>query len=109
MNFTLLIGTLRYSLSTLDFDDGASYKAKSSFGRLGLENLISTLDMNPRFVPDLLGRPNYWSPELYGSGESRGGLESIGLPWPSRRDPKHVLTLVIRFLLPAPKVGYTRS
>ena len=66
------------SLTTLDFADGAKYKARSSFSKAAVDALISSCNLNPLFVPDLLGRPNYWAPSLYSTYDGKGNLASVG-------------------------------
>lgn len=61
---------------TLEFAQNATYKAISSFSKVGIEALMSCWKLNDLFIPDLLGRPNYWCPELYGSPNS---LETPGI------------------------------
>ncbi|KAI9891091.1 MAG: hypothetical protein M1814_003290 [Vezdaea aestivalis] len=51
--------------STLSFEEQATYRAKSSFSKEVVQTLIDDHDLNALFLPDLLGRPNYWSAELY--------------------------------------------
>ncbi|MCJ1464647.1 hypothetical protein MMC07_003260 [Pseudocyphellaria aurata] len=65
------------SFPTLELAEDATYKARSSFSKDAVDALISVCNLNVLFVPDLLGRPNYWSPELYSTSDSGGALESI--------------------------------
>lgn len=58
--------------TTLEFEQDATYKARSSLSKAGVEALMSRWNLNELFIPDLLGRPNYWSPELYSSSNSGG-------------------------------------
>lgn len=66
------------SFTTLQFAQDATYKARTSFSKASVEALISRSNLNALFIPDLLGRPNYWSPELYSSFNSGGASETIG-------------------------------
>ncbi|MCJ1230832.1 hypothetical protein MMC12_007506, partial [Toensbergia leucococca] len=63
-----------YFFATLDFAESATYRARSSFSRVAVEALISRWQLNDLFMPDFLGRPNYWCPELYSSSGSEGAL-----------------------------------
>ncbi|KAI9721200.1 MAG: hypothetical protein M1812_002361 [Candelaria pacifica] len=67
----------RVLLFALDTAEDATYRARSSFSKAAVEALIYNCDMNILFLPDLLGRPNYWCPELYSSSSSDGTLKSI--------------------------------
>ena len=66
------------SLTTLEFEENATYKARSSFSKAAVEALMSRWNLNALFVPDLLGRPNYWSPELYSSSNSGDSPDAVG-------------------------------
>ncbi|MCJ1272789.1 hypothetical protein MMC21_000578 [Puttea exsequens] len=61
----------------LDLEQNASYKARSSFSKTSVENLVSSLGLSTLFIPNLLGWPNYWSPELYSTFDSSGTLETV--------------------------------
>lgn len=78
--FTVHSGFLAHedSFTTLDFAEGATYKARSSFSKAAVEALLSGCNLNVRFIPNLLGMPNYWSPELYSNCGSADALASIG-------------------------------
>ena len=39
---------------------------------------MSRWNLNALFVPDLLGRPNYWCPELYSSSSSGNAPDAVG-------------------------------
>lgn len=67
-----------HSFTTLEFAQDATYKARTSYSKASVEALISRSNLNALFIPDLLGRPNYWSPELYSSSNSGGAPENIG-------------------------------
>lgn len=69
------------SFTTLDFAEDATYKARSSFSKAAVEALLYGCSLNARFVANLLGMPNYWSPELYSHCDSEGALASIGQCW----------------------------
>lgn len=69
----------RKSFNALEFAEDATYRAKTSFSRAAVEALITNFNLNVLFVPDLLGRPNYWAPELYSRSDADGKLECLGL------------------------------
>jgi hypothetical protein len=68
----------RSSFTSLNFAEKASFKAQSSFSKVAVERLLSLWNLNSLFVFDLLGRPDYWSPEVYSYADSEGNLERIG-------------------------------
>lgn len=68
-----------HSFTTLEHAQNATYKARSSFSKAGVEALMSRWNLNALFIPDLLGRPNYWSPELYSSSSNSGDVpDTVG-------------------------------
>ena len=67
-----------FSFATLEAEQDATYKGRSSFSKAGVEALMSHWSLNALFVPDLLGRPNYWSPELYSSSSFGAAPDTVG-------------------------------
>lgn len=95
-----------HSFTTLQFAQDATYKARTSLSKASVEALISRSNLNALFIPDLLGRPNYWSPELYSSFNSGGASETIGkssflMPW-------SVFIFLPRLLLPISQIRSAR-
>ena len=66
------------SFATLEVTQNATYKGRSSFSKVGVEALMSHWNLNALFIPDLLGRPNYWSPELYSSFSNGNAPDTVG-------------------------------
>lgn len=66
-----------YRFAPLTNEPEATFKAKSSLSKAAVEVLISQGHLNPLFVPDLLGRPNYWNPELYSPLDQCGSATSV--------------------------------
>ena len=66
------------SFPTLEVVQNATYKGRLSFSKVGVEALMSRWNLNALFVPDLLGRPNYWSPELYSSSSNGDVPDTVG-------------------------------
>ena len=54
-----------------------TYQAKSSLSKALVQDLLSQNLLNQHFVPDLLGRPNFWCSELHETKSPDGSIEAV--------------------------------
>lgn len=66
------------SFTTLEFSLNATYKAQTCSSKASIEALMDRCDLNVRFIPDLLGRPNDWSPEIYSASPTEVVPGAVG-------------------------------
>jgi hypothetical protein len=56
--------TLILFIPLIPASSGSSYQYKLPLTRSSVDELFTSLDLNPGFLPNLLGRPDYWAPQV---------------------------------------------
>jgi hypothetical protein len=57
-----------------------SFGSQISMTRSSTMNLFKSLDLNPLFLLNLLGRPDYWAPQTHWECDNDGKLSACGKP-----------------------------
>lgn len=58
--------------------EGASYGARILMTQRNAKQLFETLHVNPLFMLDMVGRPDYWAPQTHWEADDKGRLLACG-------------------------------
>jgi len=58
--------------------ESTSFGSRISMPQGSVEKLFSVLDLHPLFILNMLGRPDYWAPQMYSLWEEDGSLSATG-------------------------------
>ncbi|KAJ5918513.1 hypothetical protein N7466_010505 [Penicillium verhagenii] len=59
--------------------EGTSYGSRAVITRKDTEDLLKTLNINPAFLLNLIGRPDYWAPQKHWEADDTGRLIACDL------------------------------
>ena len=58
--------------------EGTSFGSRALITRENANNLMKTLNINPAFLLNLIGRPDYWAPQKHMEADKNGRLVACG-------------------------------
>jgi hypothetical protein len=72
--------------------EGTSYGSRILMTQRNANQLLETLQVNPLFSLNIIGRPDYWAPQTHWESDDKGSLQACG----KSRSIRHQDTQMLR-------------